>query len=153
MYTEEDLNLIRAQQKRRWLVLGVIAVIVLAAIVCSLVIRLEVLTTALTILLGVVLIFGYEMTIRPLYCYAVHLNNTLHGRTRQLDGVFRAVSEDISLVDGVRYHAMTVSEEEGDEPCDRLFYFDAEKPFPQLADGDRVHVVYHDREVAALTRI
>ena len=153
MYTEEDLNLIRAQQKRRWLALGVIAAAVLAAIVYSLVIRLEALTTALTILLGVVLIFGYEMTIRPLHCYAVHLDNALHGRTRQLDGVFHALSEDISLVDGVRYRAITVSEEEGDEPCDRLFYFDVEKPFPQLTDGDRVHVVYHDHEVAALARI
>lgn len=153
MYTEEDLNLIRAQQKRRWWALGVIAVAVVAAIVYSLVIRLETLTTGLTILLGVILIFGYEMMIRPLRCYAVHLNNALHGRTRQLDGVFRSVSEDISLVDGVRYHAMTVSEEEGDDPCDRLFYFDVEKPFPQLTDGDRVHVVFHDREVAALVKV
>ena len=153
MYTEYDLTLVRAQQKRRWWVVGALGAAITACIVYSVVIRLEVLTTALTIMLGVVLIFGFEMFIRPLRCYAVHINNVLHGRTRQLDGVFRQVSEDISLVDGVRYHAITVAEEEGDEPCDRLFYFDAEKSFPALSDGDRVHVVYHDREVASLARI
>lgn len=155
MYTEKDLLDIAAQQKKRWLVLGLVCLALLCGIVYSVVIRLEVLTTSLTIILGVVFIADYELGIRPLRCYQTHVDNALHGRTRQLDGVFRTLSEDVSVVDGVKYHAMTIEQEEQEdtEACERLFYFDMEKPFPDLKDGDRVHVIYHDREVAALSRI
>lgn len=152
MYTEQDLTSIRAQQKKRWLLLAIPCTILLAVLVVSLIVRLEWLTTLSTIFIGCSLVFVHSLTIRPLRRYEIHLNNCLHGRTRELDGKFDSLSPDLSVVDGVKYYALSVLwvNDEGDE-VERLLYWDAEKPFPTLAQGTPLHIVYHDREVAALT--
>ena len=152
MYREEDLTQVNAQIKRRWLVMALVSILLLAAIIASFIIRIEALTAGLSVLLGAFIIFMCDMMIKPLRCYATHLNNALHGRRREMTGAFISRDEDISLVDGVKYHAIHVSEKvEGDDELhERLFYFDVQVPFPQLKEGDRIHVVYHDREVASL---
>lgn len=151
MYTEQDLQFIRQQQKKRWILLVIPCVIFLGVMVYSLVARMEWLTALSTILLGCCLVFFYSMTIRPLHCYEVHLHNCLHGRTRQLDGLFESLSPDVSVVDGVKYYSMSVmwTNDDGDV-VERLFYWDLEKAFPQVEKGEKVHIVYHDREVADL---
>lgn len=152
MYTENDLEIVRQQQKKRWLLLTIPTVILLGAMVYSLFIRLEWLTTLATILLGSTLIFFYDLTIKPLRRYEVHLNNALHGRTREVDGTFSELSADISVVDGVKYRAMTLLvETDAPDPEERLLYFDLNKPFPDIAKGTRLHVVYHDREIVSLS--
>ena len=154
MYTEKDLDVLNQQLKRRKTILLAVLVVLLAGIVYSLVIRLEWLTTVLTIAAGIIAIATYDLALQPIRCYRTHVENVLHGRTRQMDGTFRGLSEEISMVDGVLYRAMTleVPDEKG-KPSDRLFYFDTQKAFPDFADGDMIHVVYHDREIAALSRV
>ena len=153
MYREEDLTQVKAQIKRRLQVVGIVSVLLLAAIIVSFIVRIEPLTSGLSVLLGGFIIFMYDMMIKPLKCYATHLNNALHGRRREMTGAFISRDEDISMVDGVKYNAIHVSEkvEDDDELHERLFYYDVLKPFPALQEGQQVHVVYHDREVAALT--
>ena len=153
MYTEKDLSAINSQQAKRWLIVGTICLVLVAGIVYSLIIRLEALTAALTIALGVVLIFGYDMFIKPLHRYAVFLNNALYGRRHTVECVFQGMDADLSLVDGVRYYSMTVlQQEEGEpEPFERFFYWDAQRPQPQAQPGDKLRVTYHDRMVTDLT--
>ena len=38
-------------------------------------------------------------------------------------------------------------------PRDRLFYFDAEKPFPAIAAGETVRVVHHELDVSDVVRV
>ena len=57
------------------------------------------------------------------------------------------------VVDGVKYRAMTTLEPGKKDPIERMFYFDLNKPFPDLKPGDPLHVVYHDHEVVSLTRL
>ena len=77
--------------------------ILLIPLVAGLLIRVEWMTSVSTILIGVVLIAGYDLAIKPLHCYEQHLNNCLHGRTRECELPFLRLSENIDLVDGVRY--------------------------------------------------
>lgn len=155
MYTEQDLLSIRKQLKTRWSILGVIALVFIAGIVYSLIIRVEALTTGLTIALGVILILAFDLTLKPLHCYASLLDDLLHGLTRQLDCAYQSIDADISLVDGVKYYGMTVlqNDEDGGEAFERLLYWDAQKPIPQLQQGDKLHIVYHDRMIASLDRV
>ena len=67
MYTEQDLILIRQQQNKRWMILGSVCVVLLGLIVYSLIIRMEALTAGLTVLMGALLIFFYDLTIKPLH--------------------------------------------------------------------------------------
>lgn len=154
MYTQQDLDMISRQQKKRWMILGAVCALILAGIIYSFIIRVELLTSGLTLLLGALLIFFYDLTIRPLHCYSVFLRNALHGRTRELDCTYLGADEDISLVDGVKYYALSLEQqdEDGGDPFERMLYWDAMKPKPQLNKGDALHITYHDRMIVHLTR-
>ncbi len=151
MYTQQDLDQVIAQEKKRWLLLAVPEVLLLAGLVVSLVVRIEWLTTLLSCVIGFSFIFCYGMAIKPLRCYEKHLKNVLHGRTRVMEGTFKRMESDVSLVDGVNYRSMIVSAgNPADEEDDRLYYYDLEKPLPTFPEGTKLRVTYHDREVAAL---
>ena len=151
MYTEQELTDIQAQQKRRWVALLIPSVVLLGVVVTGFILRLEWLTEAASILLGVTLIAGWDLLIKPLHRYEIHLNNMLHGITHELEGDFGSFSPDISEVDGVRYYAMNlICLDEKQKPYDRLFYYDAEKPLPAFTTGEHIVVTYHDRELAAV---
>ena len=153
MYAETDLEAILAQRKRRWTVLMIPVAVLAAVLIGSLILRVEWLTAGSTVLAGVLLIAGHDLLIKPLSAYATHVDNMLHGRTREVELPFAGISDDVSLVDGVRYRALTVSDLDGKgKPCERLFYFDVEKEFPGFEVGELVHIVYHDKEIAEITR-
>lgn len=154
MYTENDLQEVLAQRKRRWIVLLLPAAVLAAVIIASLVIRAERLTIVATIAAGALLIAGYDLFIKPVSAYATHVNNMLHGRRREIELPFASLSGAVSLVDGVRCYALTVSDrDEKGKPCDRLFYYDAEKPLPDFREGDMLHIVYHDKGIASIARV
>ena len=154
IYTEADYTAIVKQQRKRWLILSVPCAILAAALVVSLVIRLEWLTAASTIVIGALLIAGYDLFIKPLHCYERHLKNCLHGRTRECDLPFIRLSENIDVVEGVRYHQLLCADLDAKgRPYERLFYFDAEKAFPEAAEGDMLHIVHHDLVVANIHRM
>lgn len=149
IYNEADYNAILRQKNRRWLMLLLPIAVMLAVVIYSLVIRLEWLTSAATILIGAILIAGYDFAIKPLVCYQKHLDNCLHGRTRECELPFISLSENIDVVDGVRCRQLVCADEDAKgRPYERLFYFDAEKEFPSARKGDMMHIVHHDLCVA-----
>lgn len=149
IYTEADYQAIVKQQRKRWLILGIPCTILAVVVIISLVIRLEWLTSAATILIGVLLIAGYDLFIKPLHCYEVHLNHCLHGRTRECDLPFIRLSENVDVVDGVRCRQLLCADIDAKgRPYERLFYFDAEKDFPAVNEGDMLHIVHHELCVA-----
>ncbi len=149
IYSENDLNAIKQQKNKRLIMLAIPCVILLAVLVYSLVIRLEWLTSAATLLIGVILIAGYDFAIKPLSCYQKHLMNCLHGRTRECDLPFVSLSENVDVVDGVRCRQLLCADIDGKgRPYERLFYFDAEKEFPDASEGDMLHIIHYDLTVA-----
>lgn len=148
IYTEADYSAIRQQMKKRWTILLIPIAVLLAVLVYSLVIRVEWLSSAATIVIGVILIAGYDFAIKPLRCYARHLDNALRGRTRECDLPFVSLSENVDVVDGVRFRQLLCADVDAKgRPYDRLFYFDAEKEFPAAKPGDMMHIVHHDLSV------
>lgn len=149
IYSETDYTAIVAQQRKRWLILSIPCVLLAAVLVVSLVVRIEWLTSLSTILIGILLIAGYDLFIKPLNCYARHLRHCLHGRTRLCELPFIRLSENIDVVDGVRCRQLLCSDLDAKgRPYERLFYFDAEKAFPEVNEGDMLHIVHHDLTVA-----
>lgn len=149
IYIEADFLAITRQQRKRWLLIAIPCLILLIPLVAGLLIRVEWMTSVSTILIGVILIAGYDLAIKPLHCYEQHLNNCLYGRTRECELPFLRLSENIDLVDGVRYRQLLCSDTDGKgRPYERLFYFDALAEFPQVNEGDMLHIVHHDLAVA-----
>lgn len=149
IYTEADYSAIRQQMKKRWTILLIPIAVLLAVLVYSLVIRVEWLSSAATIVIGVILIAGYDFAIKPLRCYARHLDNALRGRTRECDLPFVSLSENVDVVDGVRYRQLLCADVDGKgRPYERLFYFDADKEFPAAQEGDMLHLASYELVVA-----
>lgn len=149
IYTEADYLAITRQQRKRWLLIAIPCLILLIPLVAGLFIRVEWMTSVSTILIGVLLIAGYDLAIKPLHCYERHLNNCLHGRTRACELPFIRLSENIDLVDGVQYRQLLCADTDGKgRPYERLFYFDVLAEFPQVNEGDMLHIVHHDLTVA-----
>ena len=154
MYTENDLQTIVAQRKRRWIALLIPVAVLMAVLVASLIFRVQNLTVGATIAAGALLIAGYDRFIRPVSAYATHVSSMLNGRRREVELPFESLSGDISLVDGVRFYALKVSDhDEKGKPCDRLFYYDAEKPLPDFREGDMLHIVYHDKGIISVAKV
>lgn len=149
IYTEADYTAITNQHKKRWLALAIPCVLLLAVVIYSLCVRIEWLTTGATILIGVILIAGYDFAIKPVFCYQRHLNHCLHGRTRDCELPFIRLSENVDVVDGVRFRQLLCADIDGkNRPYERLFYFDAEKEFPAVKEGDMVHIDHYELAVA-----
>lgn len=154
MYTEQDLIAIKSQKNKRWLVLGIPCTVLLIGLIISLIVRIEPLTVALTILMGALLIGGYDLFIKPLRLYQLFLHNVLHGLTREVDCFYQSITTDAEMVDGVDCHTIYVTDHDDEgKPFERIFYYDALKPLPTLTPGQKVHVVFHDRAVVSITPV
>ena len=81
LYTEKDYEAIVKQQHKRWLLLTLPCLLLLAVLLIALLSRILWLASTVTILIGVLLIAGNDLLIKPLHCYGLHLDHSLHGRT------------------------------------------------------------------------
>ena len=122
MYTEQDYADIRGQIRRRAMILGIPALLLLAGVVISFIYRIRWATVLLTIVLGAYCIFGYGLLLGPVIAYGRHLDDVLHGRVRTLTGAFKEMEEDTVVRDGVRYYPMMLNVGDMEKPeDDRLF--------------------------------
>lgn len=154
LFSEADQAAVRAQLKKRLILVLIPVIALLGGAIYFAFQRNEVVTDVLTIVALSVLIFCYDLFLKPIRCYQRHLANVVSGRRRAVDLPFLAISDDISLVDGVAYRAMTCSDlDTKGRPYDRLFYFDAEKPFPEISAGETVRVVHHELDVSDVVRV
>lgn len=153
IYSEADYTAIVRQQHKRWLILCIPCALFLIVLILSLFARIEWLTTASTIVIGVLLIAGYDLGIKPLRCYERHLKHCLHGRTSSCELPFVRLSESIDVVEGVRCRQLLCTDTDGKgRPYERLFYFDAEKPFPDIQEGETVRILHYDLFVADICK-
>lgn len=153
MYTEQDYADICAQKKKRLILCAIPMAILFAVLVYSLVIRLEILTVATTILLGCIWIFVYGLFIKPVSAYCKHMDLVMHGRVRTLTAAFKEMDDTPALRDGVQYYAMLMNVGRmDDEEDDRLFYYDANLPRPDWKQGEMLTITYHDKALGKWER-
>lgn len=108
LYNEQELQALKAQLKKRWTCILVPVGLLLAGIIAVLVIRgnagmadgqAQIIVDVMTILVGILLIGGGGLFIKPLRCYQRHLEHMLHDRTHVYDeGTFCHLDEDVSMV-------------------------------------------------------
>lgn len=153
MYSEQDLQQIKDQLRRRSIFCGIPAVLLLAGVIVSVVSRAEVLTDVLSVLLGAWVIFACGLFISPVAAYKKHLESVLHGHTRTLTGAFKEMEENAVIRDGVRFYPLLLNVGEMDqEKDDRLFYYDAALPRPDWHEGEMITVVSHDKNLGSWER-
>ncbi len=156
MYQEQELQREKDAIRRRCILTVIPCVIMLGVMIWSLTVRMQWLTDVSCVLFLGMIVFFYELTIRPVIAYARHMDQMLHGITHDVECRFSSIDPDESLVENVRFRAIHVlcrGENPESEEYDRLFYYDALKPLPEFAPGQMVRVTYHDRQVADIRAV
>ena len=149
MYTETDYRAAAAGMRRELLiVLGVVAVTV-AALCAGLAVRSEPLVIGA---LAVGLCAAYTCWVvrfLPWLRYNRFLENMRTGRRRETECYFVALADSVRTVDGVSIHDLNASlDPEGEDQ--RLFYWDDDKPLPELAPGQKVKIESYGNFITAL---
>lgn len=146
MYTKQDFDDLTAQLKKRRLILSLPCILLLGLIVYSLIIRLMWLTIALSILLGIILIFGITMFISPVTVYRRHVDHALYGRVRKTEGCLKEMEETPVWRDGLMLLPLIINiNDMKNEEDDRLFYYDGRRPLPGWDVGQRLLLTSYDK--------
>lgn len=153
MYTEQDYQAYRKQLKKRSILLGIPAVLMLIGIIISFIVRIQWLTIGLTMLCGCYCIFCHGMLLHPISAYIKHIDHILHGRTHQLTGLFKEMEDTVVVREGVEYRPMLMSVGNLQNPEDeRLFYYDAHLEKPDWQVGEKLTLTAHDKYVGKWER-
>lgn len=149
LYTEQDLQEIQGQEKRRltavipfWILFTVLTVI-------SMIFRLEWLTMVSLCLLAATTIFWLDFIFLPLKRYERHLRSALHGkRFHDEHYTFSAIEPDLSVVDGVTYRSIIVlGDADRHGIRERMYYWDKEKEIPDFQEGSDITLRYYDKMI------
>lgn len=113
----------------------------------------QVITIAVTGVWGSLVIFLWSMKLSPLLSYRRYLREIKGGLSRDVQGVVIQFDEGPTFRDGLNFYAMIVNIGDVDNPEDeRLLYWDAHLPRPQIQAGDRVRARAHGNDIIALER-
>lgn len=150
MYTEHDILSINQQMKRRIAAWLLPEILLLTAIALSLVWRLQWLTASLFALLCAVILFSLVNFILPVKWYRAFLGNAVRGRNRTDTVAFVALGAEAVTREGVRFYPVTMRADIPKQELDeRLYYWDANLPFPGWASGETIQVTSHERMITA----
>lgn len=148
LYSEKDLQLISGQLKKRYLLLGCILVVVIAAFVVSMAVRIEWLSIALFILAGAVSIFVIDLFCMPLHRYKKLILSALTGRTHTEELEYHEAEAETSVVDGVLCRGLIfLGDPDKHGTREQRFYWDEEIPLPAFVPGDRITLKYTGRNI------
>lgn len=152
MYSQTDLTNIKRQMSRRMLAIIGFLFCMIAVLAFFVVNRFRIPAYTLGILTCFAAVFLIDMIYMPLWRYAHFVEGILTGNRRELDGIYLKASDEISMIDGVAFKSILVSEQHSDEYSERLFYYDILKEVPLLETNDRVRIIYQDRQIIGIEK-
>lgn len=154
MYTQADLDQNTKALRKELVRIGLIALPFCVGIVACFLLRQQFLTTALTILVGALMLFLFNLRVCPLTAYRRYLRNTREGLSREAQGVVVSFSSDITSKEGVDFRTLLINTDPQQTPeGERQFYFDLCKEAPSLNAGDLVHLVCHGNYILSVEHL
>lgn len=163
LHTDAHRDANAAQIRRMLIFLGGVALVGLLLIVLSFLWRdathmnnpnernSQILTIAVTAVLGAVILFLWSMKLSPRLAYRKYLAETYRGLSRVVCGEVKGIDADLSYREGLYFWGCVVSVGNLDDPeDDRLLYWDAQLGRPPFAAGDSVCVKAHGNDLIGL---
>lgn len=150
LFSEKDLQDLNSRIRRRFIVIGAVMALFLAAAVWSFLRRIEWLTVASVVLCGAAAIFGIDLFCLPLIRYRRLVSSALTGRTHTETFEYGGTESELSMVDGISCRSIIVlgsADKHGSR--EQRFYWDAEHPLPAFEAGRPLTLTYTGRFVVA----
>lgn len=146
LYSDNDLQRAQSAIKSRLTFFFLIVAVALAVLVAALILRYKIPAIALTVLFSWIAYFYLSTKALPWIRYRRFLREMGEGLSRVTEGRFVLVGESSRMVDGVEVYdfVLRVGDEEEDE---RLFLWDADKPRPEIAEGQLMRIISYSNYV------
>lgn len=153
LYSENDMNKINAQLKKRYTLIGAVLTILLVLVIVSLLSRIEWLTMAAVFLFGSFAVFSIDLFCLPLHRYKKLLSSALTGRIHTGSYEFKETESDSSLVDGVACRGLIfLGEPDKHGSREQRFYWDEEQTLPGFQQGEQVTLKYTGKNIIGWER-
>ena len=113
----------------------------------------QILTIAVTILWGSVVIFFWNMKLTPHLCYRRYLKESYSGLSRELVGQVVHFDTQATFRAHLYFYQLVINVGDPEDPNDeRLLYWDARLQRPELQEGMQVTVRSHGNDIIGLHR-
>ena len=148
LYSENDLQQIDQQLKKRYIIIGIVFGLFLALVIWSFIVRIQWLSMVSVFLACAVAIFGIDLFCLPLHRYRKLIISALTGRTHV--GVFEYQEQEPepSLVEGISCRGLIfLGEPDKHGSREQRFYWDTEHPLPAFQPGTPVTLKYTGRNI------
>ena len=144
LYAQADVDANRREKRRQIRRALILALPFFAMAIAAFVLRIELLCIAGFVIAGSILIFLYDLRIKPALRYGRYLAEAHSGLTRQTVGALVRIGSDPVYQDGVNFHEVILNiYEDMAEEGERRFLLDVNKEIPQDWIGQDVVVTSH----------
>ena len=144
LYDQTDFDANRREKRRQIRRALILALPFFAMAIAAFVLRIELLCIAGFVISGSILIFLYDLRIKPALRYGRYLAEAHSGLTRQTVGALVRIGSDPVYQDGVNFHEVILNiYEDMAEEGERRFLLDVNKEIPQDWIGQDVVVTSH----------
>ena len=144
LYDQTDFDANRREKRRQIRRALMLALPFFALAIAAFVLRIELLCIAGFVMAGSILIFLYDLRIKPALRYGRYLAEAHSGLTRQTVGALVRIGSDPVYQDGVNFHEVILNiYEDMAEEGERRFLLDVNKEIPQDWIGQDVVVTSH----------
>ena len=144
LYDQTDFDANRREKRRQIRRALMLALPFFALAIAAFVLRIELLCIAGFVIAGSILIFLYDLRIKPALRYGRYLAEAHSGLTRQTVGALVRIGSAPVYQDGVNFHEVILNiYEDMAEEGERRFLLDVNKEIPQDWIGQDVVVTSH----------
>lgn len=144
LYAQADFDANRREKRRQIRRALILALPFFAMAIAAFVLRIELLCIAGFVIAGSILIFLYDLRIKPALRYGRYLAEAHSGLTRQTVGALVRIGSAPVYQDGVNFHEVILNiYEDMAEEGERRFLLDVNKEIPQDWIGQDVVVTSH----------
>lgn len=144
LYDQTDFDANRREKRRQIRRALMLALPFFAPAIAAFVLRIELLCIAGFVIAGSILIFLYDLRIKPALRYGRYLAEAHSGLTRQTVGALVRIGSDPVYQDGVNFYEVILNiYEDMAEEGERRFLLDVNKEIPQDWIGQDVVVTSH----------
>ena len=144
LYDQTDFDANKREKRRQIRRALMLALPFFLMAIAAFVLRIELLCIAGFVIAGSILIFLYDLRIKPALRYGRYLAEAHSGLTRQTVGALVHIGSDPVYQDGVNFHEVILNiYEDMAEEGERRFLLDVNKEIPQDWIGQDVVVTSH----------
>lgn len=148
LYSEKDIQQLSSQLKKRYLLLGIILAVLIAAFVVSMINRVEWLSMVLFFLCCAAAVFVIELFCLPLHRYKKLVSSALTGRNHTETLEYKEAEADPSVVEGVKCRGLIfLGSPDKHGSREQRFYWDEQIPLPAFTPGSMVTLKYTGRNI------